>query len=321
MSLGPWPVLVTEGIDPAGRVERWTWEDLQLELTHFNLARSKLEAWGWLPVRMRDGETRRKAANVAAVWALVVDLDEDVASFAQLVAKAEAQGVVCILHTTWSHRPDKPKARAVFPLAQECPADRWLEVWTAAQRWAASWGATVDAACKDPARLYFLPAIAEEEHERVRMNEERDAEVIEWSWDGDTPTRLPCLSWRWLVAHHSPPPPPRPKRKAERCAGAGGNPRDFSRLELRRRKWLLVALEAKAADLAAKGSGERNQAAYYAGRVAAQMARTGAITRKEARAAMLEAALACGLGEREANRAIDNGMRTGEEDEPWPIPI
>jgi len=321
VTLGPWPVLVTEGIDPLGRVERWTWEDLQLELTHFHLAKSKLDAWGWLPVRMRDGETRRKAAHVAAVWALVVDLDEDVASFAELVAKAAALGVVCVLHTTWSHRPDRPKARAVFPLAEECPADRWLEVWTAAQRWAASWGATVDAACKDPARLYFLPAIAEDEDRRIVMNEERDAEVIEWSWDGDTPARLPCLSWRWLLAYHSPPPPPRPKRKAERCAGAGGNPRDFSRLQIRRRAWLLVALEAKAAELAAKGSGSRNQAAYYGGRIAAQMAKTGAITRGEVRAAMLEAALACGLGEREAARAIDNGMSKGEEDEPWPIPI
>lgn len=321
MSLGPWPVLVTEGIDPAGRVERWTWEDLQLELTHFHLAPAKLEAWGWLPVRMRDGETRRKAANVAAVWALVVDLDEDVASFAELVTKAAALGVVCILHTTWSHRPDKPKARAVFPLSEECPADRWLEVWTAAQRWAASWGATVDASCKDPARLYFLPAIAEDEDRRVVMNEERDAEIIEWSWEGDTPARLPCLSWRWLVARHSPPPPPRPKRKPERLTNAGYTPEALSAIERRRRNYARKVLDAKADKLAQTGSGGRNRAAYHAGRVAMQLAKTGAIAEDDARAAMLEAAGACGLSAAEASRAIDNGMRDGAGDEPWPIPI
>ena len=115
--------------------------------------RSKLDAPGWLPVRMRDGETRRKSANVSEVWALVCDLDDGLDGWDSLVERVEATGRRAILHTTWSHTPEAPRARVVFPLDEAVSAEKWAEVWESGAAWASSWGAVVDGKCKDPARL------------------------------------------------------------------------------------------------------------------------------------------------------------------------
>ena len=321
MTLGPWPVLLTEGIDPDGTVALWTWEDACSAVMVPEYAANKLEAPGWLPVRMVEGQTRRAAANVAAVWALVVDLDEGVAPFVELIETVRGLGFVALLHTTWSHRIDAPKARAIFPLNEECPVARWREVWTAAQRWAASWGAKVDEACKDPGRLYFRRAVdTSSEDRRIITTEEGDAEVIEWAWDGDTPTRLPSLSWRWVVSTHSPPPPPKPKRRPEPCAGAGWDATDAEREDRRRSAYLRKCLATEAARLAETGQGGRNRAAFKAGVHAGRMVLTGLVSVDEARAAMMEAAAAAGLDASEAAKAIDNGMRRGQGDQAWTIP-
>ena len=106
------PVLRVRGARCAvGRVEYWTRDDLEYELTTPRPVRAKIDAPGWLPVRMRDGETRRKSANVAEVWALVCDLDDDLDGWESLVERVASTGRRAILHTTWSHTPEAPRER------------------------------------------------------------------------------------------------------------------------------------------------------------------------------------------------------------------
>ncbi len=110
---------------------------------------------GWLPVMLTPGQTRRKNGNVAQVWALVCDLDD--ASLDVLCDAAK--GLRHVWHTTIRHHPTAPKARLVLPLRRPVDARDWPSVWAAGARWAGARGLSVDPACKDPSRLYYLPAV------------------------------------------------------------------------------------------------------------------------------------------------------------------
>lgn len=110
---------------------------------------------GWLPVRLAEGQTRRKNGHVAQVWALVCDLDD--ASLDVLCDAAK--GLRHVWHTTIRHHPTAPKARLVLPLRRPVDARDWPSVWAAGARWAGARGLSVDPACKDPSRLYYLPAV------------------------------------------------------------------------------------------------------------------------------------------------------------------
>ena len=137
-----------------------TWGELSRLLTvPVKWAGEKVTAPAWLPVSIRDGAPQvRKDVNVSAVSCMVLDIDEG-SALADVVARVKGHGYRAALHTTWSHSPGQHKARVVFPFAEDCPADRWAEVWRCADQWAKGWGATIDASCKNPARLYFLPAL------------------------------------------------------------------------------------------------------------------------------------------------------------------
>lgn len=103
----------------------------------------------WSPARF-IGETRR-AVDVVEVSCLVLDLDD---GDAIAVSNAWAD-VSHVLHSTWSHTEEAPRFRLVVPLAKAVPASSWSAAWT----WATSRTPTADAACKDPSRLYFRPAV------------------------------------------------------------------------------------------------------------------------------------------------------------------
>jgi hypothetical protein len=63
----------------------------------------KRQARGWSPTRYADGHTSRSNAGVASVTCLVFDCDRVPLDPERLA------GVCWIGHTTWSHRPDRPK--------------------------------------------------------------------------------------------------------------------------------------------------------------------------------------------------------------------
>lgn len=310
MSGGPWPVFLCRGIDPEGIAAEWAWDDLVAAMTWPAHSKSKLSAPGWLPVEMRPGVTRRHASGVASIWAIVVDLDEDDRRFAELIDIVSAQGVVAILHTTWSHTPKRTKARAIFPLESAAPADRWLEVWMSAQIWAASWGATVDPACKDPARLYFLPCIdISEPGRRVVMAEEFDHCVI-------GPQDRAWLRWRDLVAYHRPPEPPRyipPIPLASKGRGSQDMKLEIDREKLRSARYVQAAIDRSARDLAETATGGRNMAAFRAAASLGRFVVSGDTTHEAVEAALIPAAMRAGLDQREALKAVHNGLRAAQD--------
>ncbi len=107
----------------------------------------------WSPARF-SGEARR-AVEVVDVSCLVLDLD---AGDVEAVSAAWT-GHLHVLHSTWSHSAEQPRFRVVVPLARPVPVAWWSAAWA----WATARTPGADAACKDPSRLYFRPAVRREE--------------------------------------------------------------------------------------------------------------------------------------------------------------
>ena len=273
----------------------------------------KLRAPGWLPVRLNpDAPHERFDVNVASVSCLVLDIDDgaDLDEVERTVAGFEMRAA---LHTTWSHKPDHHKARIVFPFAEDCPADRWLDTWAAAECWARSWGAHIDKTCKNTSRLYFQPALPAGEW----------AKRSAW-FRGRTFTGS-LLSWRWLQAYHMPPPevfavpPIMPKSSAGRSLD------DVDREHRGRQKYARIVLDNRSRDIATATSGKgqrgRNAKCYTGARAAGQLIIGGWLDEGEAYAAMMAAAATSGLKAKEAHRAVTNGINKGKEDGPWVFSI
>ena len=291
--------VVRSATDPRVDNRESSWEALTAALTRpRRWEGDKLGCAGWMPVRLKEGVARRRSASVASVWALVADLDSGQLSFPALSRAVEGLRLRSVIHTTWSHRPDAPRARAVFPFVEPCPVERWREVWQGGQVWAAGWGATVDAACKDPARLYFVPALPAAEWE------ERRPWFRAAAFDGDP------LDWATLIAL-VPKPKPRPSLTPS-WASVGT---DLGRLRGRMDRRAQGALNAAARKVAAAGKGGRNRTLYGAARWLGAIIGAGSLPEAEARSRLTEAAEAAGLAPAEASRAIDNGLAAGRTDE------
>ena len=102
----------------------------------------------------------RKGANVHAVTALAYDLEASPASPpppAALHARCSALGWRHVIVSTYSHTPEAPRYRLVLALTRPLAPDLYRRVWSLPLE---SLGITdcVDVACRDPARLYLLPA-------------------------------------------------------------------------------------------------------------------------------------------------------------------
>ncbi len=113
-------------------------------------AKTRLPCWSpaiYAPrqIRSRDG--------VVAVSCLVLDYD-DGTDIDEALSPWEQHTV--LLHSSWSHTVSHPRFRLVLPLHEPVAASEWPAVW----RWAESRSlGVIDKACKDPSRLYLLPAV------------------------------------------------------------------------------------------------------------------------------------------------------------------
>ncbi len=134
---------------PAVRQRTVDLDDLVVMLATFDEIVDKREARCWSPTLYANGATSRANAGVAAVSALVFDLDR-VPPDPELLA-----GVCWIGHTTWSHRTEAPRWRVVVPLAEPVPASSWGDVWRRAR---ATLCPEADPSCKDSSRQYYLPS-------------------------------------------------------------------------------------------------------------------------------------------------------------------
>lgn len=355
-----WPVLLVDGAKkPTGWVDHWSFNDLVNRLTYLRNAKQKLEAPGWLPVRIKaeaqkpelrfypdpnaptwtqkeSGRmlAKRRASSIEAVWALVVDIDQGfpiidsaelqrlhdqpagIRQMASLIEQLEALSHFAVSHTTWSHTDHALKARVVFPFAKECPAERWPDVWKAGARWAESWGAKVDPACKDPSRLYFLPAAP---FDRPIEGMHPD-DVRRWLSDtfSHSVVEKGCdwLSWHWLLSQYPEPEPPKTRaRPKPKTSGMDGRRLDGAQAQ--RRRFALAFLERRVKRTAEAPAGARNQTLYGNARACGRHVVAGMLTEQEVSTQLAWAGVAAGLAASEVQQAIDNGLAKAREDGPW----
>ncbi|MCK6530601.1 hypothetical protein L6R50_24575 [Myxococcota bacterium] len=106
----------------------------------------------WTPAIYRPNTTRG-AGSVEAVTGLVLDFDDGTGIDDAIAPWASWP---LLVHTSWSHRRGHPRFRLVLVLDEPVPAAMWPRAW--AWAWERS-GGHADAACKDPSRLYLLPAV------------------------------------------------------------------------------------------------------------------------------------------------------------------
>lgn len=67
-------------------------------------------------------------------------------------------GLEHVIYTTHSHTVEKPKFRVVIPFAETIEADVWDNVWLHLRDLATIDEHSIDLACSDAARLYYLPS-------------------------------------------------------------------------------------------------------------------------------------------------------------------
>lgn len=104
------------------------------------------------------------------------------------------------------------------------------------------------------------------------------------------------------AAYPPPPPDPHATRAPDAPSLAPGETTPYGRR----------GLEAECAALAQEPEGGRNARAFRAAAAAGQLIAGGELDAGEARAELLRAAEACGLGPREAADVVDRGLATGE---------
>lgn len=116
----------------------------------------KADLPAWSPAQLAGA---RRAANVVDLSCFVLDVD-DGTTIEQ--GRALWPGLARIMHTSWSHHEMHPKFRLVFPLAQPCPRAKWEACWYTLAVRAKAAGIRLDEKCKNPDRIYYLPAVSPE---------------------------------------------------------------------------------------------------------------------------------------------------------------
>ncbi len=305
--IAPVPVRGPAAVPWARLVDRLT------DVPEYAAGLDKLSAPGWAPIVWAAGaERHRKAGNVAALSALVADLDElpggvdalDRAA-AELRGNAPSGPVACAWHTSWRSTVDEPRARLVVPFAEPCPRSHWPLVWAAAARWLhAAAGLDLDPACKDAGRWYLLPGLP------VDAPAERWAGIAAASHPGG------ALDWRWLATAYPEPAraAPRPYTEPERTRPDA----DWRSRDARRAAAWLDAAERAVANAAPGG---RNSRLYGACKDAARMAAAGLIDDLPARLdALTRAAEHAGLSTDETEATVESGAEQGAKVGGWTWP-
>ena len=106
----------------------------------------------WSPTVYREG-SKRGSPNVLELSCLVLDYDDgsDLDD-----ASRTWESWFHIVHTSWSHTPERPRFRLVLPLARPVPVSAWQRVWLWAEEYC---GMLIDPRCKGAGRMWTLPAM------------------------------------------------------------------------------------------------------------------------------------------------------------------
>jgi putative DNA primase/helicase len=135
--------------------ERPTWAELRELLTTHDIRQGK-DGPLWSPAEYAPDKPRG-VSNVLRVHAIVLDMDDGVTpdEFSN-----EWAGIEHVIHSTYSHTLATPKWRAVFPLAEPVSAADWSDTYRALSVRLGHGHA--DSACKDAARIFYLPSCPKE---------------------------------------------------------------------------------------------------------------------------------------------------------------
>ncbi len=113
----------------------------------------------WSPTLYTPGAPRG-SEGVVAVGCLVLDYDAGTLDDAAYTWESWFH----LVHSTWSHRAERPRFRVILPLARPVAAADWAAVWD----WAAQLtGNVVDPALKGLGSMYALPAVPRPDAARV----------------------------------------------------------------------------------------------------------------------------------------------------------
>lgn len=131
-------------------------------------------------------DTKRGSENVIHLSCLVLDYDEG-SSIA--TASATWQDYFHLLHTTFSHKSERPKFRLILPLAEPVPAAEWHKVYEWAQQ---RTDFKVDPTGKSIGSTFALPQVPDKTSPRV-------------AWTRPGPLLDPVLEG--LIEKSADPPP------------------------------------------------------------------------------------------------------------------
>jgi len=120
----------------------------------FQLLQRKEKGKLFSPARFTPGTTR-KSENVVDVCAMVLDFDNGVDP-SDFIDDWKSKELAFWWHTTFNHTPEKPKWRAIFPLATPIPAYQWARAWEAASEYLGH--GQNDVSAKNPDRIYYMPS-------------------------------------------------------------------------------------------------------------------------------------------------------------------
>jgi len=137
-----------DNVPEAGKL---TWADFSTRMQHHTPRKTKEGTKIFSPVKYKSG-ARRGNDGVEAITMAVFDVDGGVTPEA---VKSILGGFAYILHSTWSHSPDKPSYRVIVPFTMPVPKQDWPQIWPRLNLFL---GGINDPATKDPARIYYLPS-------------------------------------------------------------------------------------------------------------------------------------------------------------------
>lgn len=131
-----------------------TWEAFRDFVANPQVVESKDTLEGWSPAKFR--ENRRGLENAEALSAVVLDDDKSGLSIDEV--DRIWFGFGGIVHTTHSHTDAAPKYRIVLRLSRDITPAEYSALWRVVREHAALHGQVLDAAPKDPSRLWYVPA-------------------------------------------------------------------------------------------------------------------------------------------------------------------
>ena len=132
--------------------EDMTWADLVERLSKHDVRVGK-EGPGFSPVLYKRGATRG-TIGVEQLYCAVADVDSGITPDRFLETFPPDLAVLFV--STHRSPPEKPKFRAVTPLAMPCGGADWPAVWPRIQEHV--WGGASDPQTKDAGRFYYTPS-------------------------------------------------------------------------------------------------------------------------------------------------------------------